>query len=706
MRRDYLLVLVAILATLGLALGTTLQGTPEGSANPAKNVAGTQVPAARKDTGAKPSTQKPLLSLVTGVSIQTADTGGGTTIEVETSDPTDYRVLHLENPNRLVLDLEGARNGTDRWRYSSHSPLLARVRIGRFSPEYGGVIRIVADLQGNPAYTVNRQPAGFRIKLTPNDGGARGAAAKPVKAEARPQQPPSSGKPSAGREVAEAVPHRSGEKRKGKALPHTQETATLGHVPTLPGRPEMPSGAEKPPVPEPEAKPASHQRTDLPDAVHAAKAAKVVAMAKDADLGRPPELPVAQTTEVSNGPRYTGKRISLNLKDVDLKDFFRLIHEVSGLNIIVDPDVSGTVTIVLDDVPWDQALALVLNNSGLGDRLEGNVLRIAKMSTLTREEEEVKKLGNAKEESAPLVTVFRPLNYAKAATLAALLKTWVGGGALSSRGNVLVDNRSNTLIISDIASHIPRIESVIMKLDSKAQQISIQARIIRATSDFARNLSTALSFAQRNGSGSVVTGGATGNGVSGEPLAPPSVTTATAAGFGVFVLSNLGRNYAINAAIAAAETHDKAKTISQPSIVTQNNVEGTVIQGTQIPIQTTINNTISVQYVQASLQLKVTPQVTQDGNVFLTINIENSTPGPALTLAGPTINTQSATTQVLVPNGGTVIFGGVTVHTKSDSSTGVPLLDNIPVLGNLFKSSNKQQNDQELLFFVTPKILI
>jgi len=270
---------------------------------------------------------------------------------------------------------------------------------------------------------------------------------------------------------------------------------------------------------------------------------------------------------------------------------------------------------------------------------------------------------------------------------------------------VLVDERSNTLIISDIAAHIPKIESVINKLDRKAQQVSIQARVIRATSDFARNLSTALSFAQRNGSGSVLTGGATGNPVSGQPLTPPSVTTSAATGFGVFVLSNLGRNYTINAAIAAAESHDKAKTISQPSIVTQNNVEGTVIQGAQIPIQTTINNTISVQYVQASLQLKVTPQVTQDGNVFLTIDIENSTPGPALTLAGPTINTQSATTQVLVPNGGTVVFGGVTVHTKSNSSTGVPLLDSIPILGHLFKSTTSQRNDQELLFFVTPKIL-
>jgi len=704
MRRVYFLVLVSMLAVLGLALGTTLHGKPESAGNRATKSTSAQVPAATKKAGTKPRAETPLLTRLTGISIQTAASGRRTTIEVETSHSTDYRVLHLDHPDRLVLDLEGARNGTKRWRYSSHSPLLERVRIGRFSPEDGGIIRIVADLQGDPSYSVHRQPEGFRIQLTPKGGAAYGKAPHQVEAETQPPKPAFSGKPAAGREVAESVPHPPVEKRKAKALPHPREMATLARAPALPGAPKAALATKKLSVSKTDSKSAPQKKTEFPDAVHAARAAKVVATANDAGLSGL-VAPVAQTTEISNGPKYTGKRISLNLKDVDLKDFFRLIHEVSGLNIIVDPDVTGTVTIVLDDVPWDQALAIVLNNNELGDRLEGNVLRIAKMSTLAREAEEAKKLSKAKEESAPLVTVFRPLSYAKAATIAALLKTWVGGGALSSRGSVLVDKRSNTLIISDIASHIPRIESMINKLDRKAQQVSIQARIIRATSDFARNLSTALSFAQRNGSGSLVTGGATGNPVSGEPLAPPTVTTSLATGFGVFVLSNLGRNYAINSAIAAAETHDQAKTISQPSIVTQNNVEGTVIQGTQIPIQTTINNTISVQYVQASLQLKVTPQVTQDGNVFLTIDVQNSTPGPALTLAGPTINTQSATTQVLVPNGGTVVFGGVTVHTKSNSSTGVPLLDGIPVLGHLFKSTTKQRNDQELLFFVTPKIL-
>lgn len=701
MKRSSLCVLSAIFAMLIPVRWPVMQGNTRSSGSPLKDVSGAQASARSNESAVTPPQEGPDLSRLTGISIQTADGGRGAAIEVKTSRPTEYRVMRVDAPDRLVLDLEGAKNGTDRWRYTSGSPLLERVRLGRFSPEYGGIIRIVADLRGGPACSVRRQPSGFRIELLPkavtsnrNSTQAAGAGMSPPK------------RSSAG---TAAVHHAAGTAAEPHALKEEvksvqAKSGTTGFLaaPSKPLRRGTLVAAQQPPTPPDN--PQQPKEQELAGAAHAERAAKVVAATQEPPVSRA-EIPVTQNSEPQDGPKYTGKRISLNLKGVDIRDFFRLIHEVSGLNIIVDPDVSGSVTVVLDDVPWDQALDLVLNNNGLGDRLEGNVLRIARLSTLTSEQEERKKLAMAREDSAPLTTVFRPLSYAKAATIAALLKTWIGGGALSPRGTVLVDDRSNTLIISDIASHVPRIETIVSKLDRKAQQVSIQARIIRATSDFARNLSTALSFAQRNGSGSFGTGGATGNGVSGEPLTPPTVTTSPATGFGVFVLSNLGANYAISSAIAAAETHDRAKTISQPSIVTQNNVEGTVIQGTQIPIQTTINNTISVQYVQASLQLKVTPQVTQDGNVFLTIDVENSTPGPALTLAGPTINTQSATTQVLVPDGGTVVFGGVTVHTKSNSATGVPLLDGIPVLGHLFKSTNSQSNDQELLFFVTPKIL-
>src|SRR5208283_3207184 len=180
--------------------------------------------------------------------------------------------------------------------------------------------------------------------------------------------------------------------------------------------------------------------------------------------------------------------ISLNLKDVDLKDFFRLIHEISGLNIIIDPNVSGNVTLVLDSVPWDQALEIVLKNNGLGKVMEGNVLRIARIATLTAEQDEQTKLSAARMDAAPLVTVFRPVNYAKAQDVANLLKNWVGGGALSRRGIVLVDVRGNTLIISDVQTQIPIIQNIITKIDRKAKQVSIEARVVLANADFALTL--------------------------------------------------------------------------------------------------------------------------------------------------------------------------------------------------------------------------
>lgn len=701
MKQSSLFVLAATFAVLSSAWGPAVKGNTQRSGVPLKDVTGAQASARSNESAVTPSQEGPGLSWLTGISIQAADGGRGATIEVKTSRPTEYRVMRMQHPDRLVLDLEGAQNGTNRWRYASGSPLLERVRVGKFSPAHGGVIRIVADLRGSPACSVRQQSSGFRIQLTPGGSSSTGDSAEAAGSGISPQKQLTKVM-SAGLRATKTAVAPPALKAEVEPAPPEPKRAALVNLPSSPVRQQKKVAAQEPAASAENLKKPKTQ--ELAGAAHAEQAAKVVAAAQEPAASRA-EAPDIQNLEPQTGLKYTGKRISLNLKGVDIRDFFRLIHEVSGLNIIVDPDVSGSVTVVLDNVPWDQALDLVLNNNGLGDRLEGNVLRIARLSTLTSEQEESKKLAMAREDSAPVATVFRPLSYAKAATLAALLKTWVGGGALSPRGTVLVDDRSNTLIISDIASHIPRIETIVSKLDRKAQQVSIQARIIRATSDFARNLSTALSFAQRNGSGSFGTGGATGNGVSGEPLTPATVTTSPATGFGVFVLSNLGRNYAISAAIAAAETHDQAKTISQPSIVTQNNVEGTVIQGTQIPIQTTINNTISIQYVQASLQLKVTPQVTQDGNVFLTIDVENSTPGPALTNAGPTINTQSATTQVLVPDGGTVVFGGVTVHTKSNSATGVPLLDSVPIFGHLFKSTNSQSNDQELLFFVTPKIL-
>jgi type IV pilus assembly protein PilQ len=183
------------------------------------------------------------------------------------------------------------------------------------------------------------------------------------------------------------------------------------------------------------------------------------------------------------------------------------------------------------------------------------------------------------------------------------------------------------------------------------------------------------------------------------------VSSANVTGFGVASVVNVGARYFIDAAISAAEERDQAKTISRPTIITQNNVAGMVQQGTQVPVQTTINNTISVNYVDATLRMDVTPQITDDGNVFMNLKVQNASVGAIVTISAPSINTQQATTQVLVPDGGTVVFGGITVTSRSKTSNYVPWVGSIPILGNLFKQSQTQDNDLELLFFVSPKIL-
>jgi type IV pilus assembly protein PilQ len=627
----------------------------------------------------------------------TEDENGQTLVDVVATGQPNYRVFKLENPPRLVLDFQGAHRASRVRTYHSQSALLSDVRVAQFRTKDPAVVRVVADLAGDPQYDVQPVAEGVRIALRSRTSGEQSPAA-PANTQSQLAKAPTPTIPSEAESVhASPAAQEPSNEHASQAAP-----ASTSVVDALPGSTQAVSAAPK-----------QEFIGETSESEASKSAAKIIAGSTFAVSATPGQAPAGAAAAASEQPQYTGEPISLNLKDVDLKDFFRLIHEISGLNIIIDPNVSGNVTMVLDNVPWDQALDIVLKNNQLGKTLEGNVLRIAKLSTLSSEQSEAVKLAAAREDAQPLVTKFVAINYAKASQIATMLKSWVGGGALTKRGNVLVDDRTNTLIISDIASQIPIIVPIIEKLDTKTKQIAIEARIERVTSDFQRTLSNALTAGLINKAGqtqqAAATGSASGITTSTDPTTtPPYAITATQAsgtGFGVYAISNIGARYIINDVLAAAESTDNAKTISKPSIVTQNNVPGKVMQGTQIPIQTSINNTITITYVNAALQLTVTPQVTSDGNVFLDIKVENSTPGPALTGVNPSINTQSATTQVLVPDGGTVIFGGVTVNQTTNSEAYVPLLGKIPVIGNLFKSSIKTRSDAQLLFFVSPKIL-
>ncbi len=425
----------------------------------------------------------------------------------------------------------------------------------------------------------------------------------------------------------------------------------------------------------------------------------------------------------SSGPKYTGEPISVNLKDVDLKDFFRLVHEISGLNVVLDPNVHGSLTIVLDDVPWDQALDIVLKNNELARELEGNVLRIATVDTLKREADARRAQVEAEALAVEKVSVTRFLSYAKAKDVIVTVKKFI-----SQRGDVVADDRTNAVIINDIPKSIPTIDRLLTQLDRKTQEVEIEARVVAATRQFARDIGTQLGFGWGDGHSAI--GGNAGAGSSPTTvngLTPGYITTSPAGGSSsggstIPLFSNLGvtspssgltfvnasNTVRIDAVLSMAESRGLLKVLSRPRVVTQNNILALVKQGVRVPIvtQAQLGGPPTVTYVDAFLRLTVTPQITSENTIFLNVDVENTTPNFGQEVQGnPELITQQATTQVLVTDGGTVVIGGVIQTQNSINITQVPLLGNIPYLGNLFRHTQVNTSNQELIFFITPRII-
>jgi type IV pilus assembly protein PilQ len=419
-----------------------------------------------------------------------------------------------------------------------------------------------------------------------------------------------------------------------------------------------------------------------------------------------------------NGAKYTGEPISVNLKDVDLKDFFRLIHEISGLNVVLDPAIHGTLTIVLDDVPWDQALDIVLKNNDLSRQLDGNVLRIATVETLRKEAEGRRAQIDAEALAVDKVTITRFLSYAHSKDLLIPIKKF-----LSQRGDIVADERTNALIVSDIPAVLPQIDRLIQQMDRKTQEVEIEARVVAATRSFARDIGVQLGFAWGNGTTSL--GGAPAVGSSStitNITNPLYYSTGGTSGTSIPLFSNLGstgptsglqlitgtNNFRLDMILSAAESRGLLKILSRPRVVTQNNIQAVVKQGVKVPIVTAaqLGGPPTVTYVDAFLRLTVTPQITSEGTIFLNVDVENTLPDYSEEIQGnPTLVTQQATTQVLVTDGGTVVIGGVIQTQNSLSVSQVPLLGDIPYLGNLFKHRVVNTTNQELIFFITPRII-
>jgi type IV pilus secretin PilQ/predicted competence protein len=420
--------------------------------------------------------------------------------------------------------------------------------------------------------------------------------------------------------------------------------------------------------------------------------------------------------------RYTGEPVNMDLKDLDLKDFFRFIKEISGLNVIVDPSVHGVVTIDVTDIPWDQALALVLRNNSLECELQGNVLRIATLDTLRAEAEARKAQQDAQALQIPKSTFTWYLSYAHATDAVPIIKKF-----LSPRGDVVPDVRSNALIIEDIPQTLPKIQALLKELDRKTPEVEIEARVVAATRTFTRDIGTQLGFGWGNGA-SVAIGGASG---ANSPInvtppvgVPLSFLTAPGNASSIPLFSNLpavaptsglsftnfSSNYRLDFLLTMAESRGLVKILSRPRLTTFNNIAALIKQGSRIPVvtQAQLGGPPTVQFIDAFLRLQVTPQITAEGTIFLQVDVENTVPDFSRvtgTQLNPTLITQQAQTQVLVTDGGTVVIGGVIQTQNSLAINQVPVLGNIPLLGNLFKHTVVNTSTQELIFFITPKII-
>lgn len=443
---------------------------------------------------------------------------------------------------------------------------------------------------------------------------------------------------------------------------------------------------------------------------------------KKAEKGLPPPeekpvspLPVAKRVEEEKraaeeglpGKVYTGRKLSLDFKDADIKNILRLIAEVSNLNIIAGDDVTGKLTMRLVDVPWDQALDVILQARSLGMTRVGNVIRVAPLDTLKREVQTELEAKRAKERLEDLVTELIPVNYATAKDIIPQTK-----GVLSDRGDVRADERTNTLIIKDIPRNIAGVKNLVKALDTKTPQVLIEARIVEANLTFQRDLGVKWGFLAQGGN-KIQAGGGTSDTILGTAVnnvvnLPAAPTTGTA---GILELLFTGTHgiKQLDLAISAAESTGEVRIISSPKIATLDNKEASIEQGLRIPYpKLTTEGTITTDFIEANLKLTVTPHVTNDGNIKMSIKAKKDAPvfNTAQEVLGvPPIDKKEAITEVLVKDNGVVVIAGIYTVEKDSSSTGIPLFSKIPLLGWLFKSETKADTRKDLLIFISPKII-
>src|SRR5581483_3736221 len=633
----------------------------------------------------------------------------GSAVRITGDGELTYKSFQLASPDRVVIDITGVRNGVAKKTIAVNDPLVKGVRIGQFSTD---VIRVVVDLNSKTTYDVARNGENLVVTF----GGAPAPASMMARTAAPEQKAP------AASTVAVTAPKSQGSDVRTQ-VPVIAEDAPTWKMPdrASKGAKAVITAPATQSAPDTTTSSKKKGKTLTPSTTTSAASATAGSNApvgnsedvfsgdqQTASGGRETTLNAGAMTTgtggrtLSAGGRvYTGEPISLNLKDADIKDVLRTFAQLTGLNIAVDPDVGGSVTVDFIDVPWDQALDLILRQNGLTYVLEGNVMRVGKIDRLAAETAAQRRLQDEERLNVPLQTVSFLLSYAKATEIQSLLRELA-----SPRARIIVDARTNQLIISEIPQYLQTMRNLIDSIDVPTKQVVIEARIVETTKNFLQQYGFSWGF---RGSLDPALGTGTGLvfpnrvGIVGGPFdfGPGNPVLA-------LTMSDVLGTFNLDFALNAAEAEVLVKVVSAPRVTTQNNQSAEIQSGFQIPYQTRVNFTTTVTYVDATLRLQVTPQITEAGTVIMEISVQKNEPATGLAVeggAGTPLSTRQARTKLMVRDGGTSVIAGIYQTKDNNSQTRLPFIHQIPVIGNLFKTHNISSTHDELLIFITPRIV-
>jgi type IV pilus assembly protein PilQ len=700
------------------------QPNPKDKAVPAREI---------KETASVPvaSPELPAARKLLGLTV--ADDGSSVDLRLDGSAKCKH--FTMTNPDRVVVDLPGIMRGAVPGETSGAGD-IAKVRVSLFQAQ-PVVTRVVLDMKGPaPKVSVDSVGQGLKVML---GGESRDMARNdprkpsPVKAEAAEAQAPP--EPAASEpEAVEFAPTTASESERAAAAP-TQLAGQPEPPAPAPASAEQasaePRSSEAAGAPEPLDKikvdlspidpKSTREFNGYEDLFVAQDTAPHPADGKTLMAGGVP-LSFKEKTISGEVAKYTGEPISLSLKDADVKDVLRVFHDISKMNIVVHPSVQGKVTVDLENVPWDQAMDIILKNNGLDYIYENNVIWVAPAPEIARKFADVQRLQREKLNAEQPVTFTKRLSYAKAGTMVNIARRF-----MSERGNIIVDERTNTMIIEEVPSKKDSLLRLIGSLDTATPQVLIEARIVETSINWSQSFGIVWSgnwYTSRDSTGNVITQHPPNSGGSGSYPAhnfgnttgwpnygqgdfavtlPPSSSN----GFIDLVLGNTTGSFFLDVRLAAMENSGRGRVLSAPRIVTQDNEKASIESGRQIPIRIATSDKLSVVFVNATLKLDVTPQISADGNVNMTVDITNDSVDFANQDPGspPPIIKKEAKTVLKVRDGATAVIGGVFVTNEGISQSGLPFLSKIPVLGWLFKNRTKSRTNEELLIFLTPKIV-